>query len=83
MPSLCTTTNRVCNTADKAEAALIGMQDKSTFNDHKSNTKKTCIFHKTLELKELSCQLSDTAAELKSYCILMKDNDATEKSVHC
>ena len=53
MPTLCTT-------ADKALAALIGAQDVSTFNDHTINKRKTYMFRKTLELKELACRLSDT-----------------------
>jgi len=73
MPTLCTT-------ADKAVAALIGAQDVSTYNYRIYNTKKTYMFRKTLELKELACRLSDTAIELKEHCILMRDVDATEKT---
>ena len=72
MPTLCTT-------ADKAVAALIGAQDVSVYKDHTANTKKTYMFRKTLQLKELACRLSDTAVELKAHCILMRDVDATEK----
>ena len=73
MPTLCTT-------ADKAVAALIGAQDVSIYNDHTANTKKTYMFRKTLELKELACRLCDTAIVLREHCTLMRDVNATDKN---
>lgn len=37
------------------------------------------MFRKTLELKVLSCRLSDTATELKNHCVLLRNRDTTEK----
>ena len=73
MPSLITT-------ADNAITALISTQDLSVYNEHTANTEKTYMFRKTLELNELSCRLSDTAAELKTHCSLLKNRDTTEKT---